>query len=316
MSVQRSPTGSGLNVGRSGSYPDLANKSTTSDYIDGTHITFRNKRKLVHNEESKSDIAEIKTEFTEMRKQMLTMQNQMSELMACLTSNNNMQIENFNNLHKDISVIKEQVNNIKSTTEKLTSEQHNLKREITSMQIFRNTTEKKMESIQAKLNQINIASSSTVLQAQEEIVIELNERNLRCKNIVISDITEPVSTEPKIRREQDKSKVLSIIRQIYTDCPEPERIIRLGKYQPEKNRLLKVCFTSQETALHILKNKNIIKLNNIKIFSDQTPQQQAYMKELKEELDNRTSSGEENLRIKYVKGVPKIVIAIPKNSNF
>lgn len=315
MSVQRSPPGSGRE--RSGSYPDIGSKITTSDAVDRTQI-FRNKRKAPENDEFKSEFATIKTEFTEMRKQMLSMQNQMSELMACITSNHNMQVENFNSLNKDVSVIKEQVNNIKSTTDKLTLEQDNLKKDITSIQDFRNATEIKMESIESVLNKINTASSfssSTVIQAKEEIVNELNERNLRCKNIIISGIAEPISTDPKHRREKDKSECLSIIRNIYPDCPEPHKIIRLGKYKLDKNRQLKVCFHTQETALHILKNKELIRHNNIKIFSDQTPQQQAHMKVLRNELENRTSNGEEHLNIKYVRGVPKIVTAAPKNFN-
>lgn len=76
MSFQLSLTGSGLNIERNSSYPDIANKSTTSDSTVITQITFRNKPKSVENYEIKPNIAKIKTEFTEMKKQMLSIQNQ------------------------------------------------------------------------------------------------------------------------------------------------------------------------------------------------------------------------------------------------
>lgn len=64
----------------------------------------------------------------------------------------------------------------------------------------------------------------------------------------------------------------------------------------------------------ILRHRNNIKSDVIKIFSDQTPQQQAYMKTLKDELRRRIDDGDKDLTIKYVKGVPKITKLLPKNS--
>lgn len=52
----------------------------------------------------------------------------------------------------------------------------------------------------------------------------------------------------------------------------------------------------------------------IKVFSDQTPHQIAKFKNLKDELALRMSNGESNLKIKYIKGMPKIVETQPKNS--
>ncbi|CAG9790213.1 unnamed protein product [Diatraea saccharalis] len=51
-----------------------------------------------------------------------------------------------------------------------------------------------------------------------------------------------------------------------------------GKYLPGKCRPIKVCFASQEEALSILRNKNNLKLDSIKIVADQTPKQQSYLK--------------------------------------
>lgn len=318
MSVQRSPPRSGLNSARSDSYPNLTNKGQPSDETDLSQITFRNKRKLTNEgEEIKVELSEMKNEFIEMRKQMSILQNQMSEMMTYLASSNSMQVENFNKLNEDISTIKEQICNIKSTTENLTEEQNKLKSDIRNIKKFNSTTENKINQLESNFQRITSNSSKFVegmtIQTQEKLMIELNERNMRCNNIVISGLAETMSINPEERREYDKSAFLSIIKPIYTDCPEPEKIFRVGKYIPGKTRLLKVCFKSREIAKYILRNKQNIKESNIKIFSDQTPQQQAYIKALKEEMESRSKNGELNLGIKYFKGVPKIITSVPKN---
>ena len=54
---------------------------------------------------------------------------------------------------------------------------------------------------------------------------------------------------------------------------------------------------------NLLQNSSLIFL----IYSDQTPNQQIYLQNLKEEMTRRNNEGEEDLTIKYIKGIPKIV---------
>lgn len=315
MSVQRSPTGSGSNVTRSGSYPNLTKKNNTTESSDLSQITFRNKRKFAENEEMIAEFSDMKLEFSEMRKQMEAMQNQMTELMAYITSNNTKQIENFNKIGEDTAIIKEQVNNIKSTIQHITEEQVQLKSDLSNIKLSNSTMEKKIEFLESSLQNTNFTSlaNSSTAKTQEEIIIELNERNQRSKNILISGIPESISNDPKERQVYDKTALCNILKTIYTSCPEPNKIFRIGKYNPDKTRLIKACFECKDTAKQILRSKPNVKNNDIKIFSDQTPQQQAYFKVLKSELECRIKNGEENLSIKYVKGVPKIISESPKN---
>lgn len=317
MSAERSPTGSDLASARSGSYPNLPSKINTSQ-PELPLVTARNKRKFTaENEELKAEFSDVKLEFKELRKQMTALHQQMSEMMTYLTSNNTMQIDNFSKISEDISVIKNQVSDIKSTTEFLNEEQSKLKSEIMNMKSSNNTTQKKIELLEARLQ--NIDSKTLNMEAnpkaQEEIIVELNERNVRSRNILVSGIAESTSTDPKERQIYDKNASWRILKTIYTDCPQPEKVYRIGKYNPGKNRLIKVCFKLPETALYILRNKSSVKNDVNKIYPDQTSQQQSYMKHLKEELESRTKNGETNLIIKYVRGVPKIISAQPKNYN-
>jgi hypothetical protein len=154
-----------------------------------------------------------------------------------------------------------------------------------------------------------------MVKAQVELIIELKERSLRAKNIIISGMAEPKATNTNERQKEDKEAVRNIMSTISIESPEPEKIFRLGKYQPTKTRPIKVCYESQNTAINILRRRHDLTQENIKIYSDRTPQQQAFKKHLKEELERRIASGENNIEIKYVKGIPKIIKTSSKNPN-
>lgn len=57
------------------------------------------------------------------------------------------------------------------------------------------------------------------------------------------------------------------------------------------------------------KDKNFQKIIAIsfKVFSDQTPEQQIYMKHLKEELKQKSNDGDKDLTIRHVKECPKLL---------
>lgn len=321
MSAEGSPTRRGSTSERSGSYPNLQFKNNPSQSLELSQVTIRNKRKFnLENEELKTEFSDMKLEFVELRKQMTALQLQMSEMLAFFTSNNTMQMDNFSKISEDILVIKNQVSDIKSTTDSLNEEQNKLKSEITDIKTSNKLTQNKVELLESKIQSINSNMSqcgtleaSPKEKVQEDIIMELNERNLRSKNILISGITESTSTDPKERQVHDKNMSMSIIKTIYADCPQPRYVFRVGKYKKDKNRLVKVCFDSSDIVLNILRNKSSVKNEMNKFYPDQTPQQQSYMKYLKEELDSRTKNGETNLIIKYVRGTPKIISTPPKN---
>ncbi|CAK1580098.1 unnamed protein product [Parnassius mnemosyne] len=171
-----------------------------------------------------------------MRKQRTAMQNQMSEMMTYLTTVTNMQVENFMKINENVSTIKQQINDFKLTTDTLAKEQTKLKLEVDNLKKISNITEKKIESIQSNIliQGTTPSSSTSILNVQEEIVAELNERTMRSKNIIIAGVPESKSTNLNERYEEDKTAVLNIIKTtLLGDVTEPQKIYRLGKYQPE-----------------------------------------------------------------------------------
>ncbi|KAJ8722613.1 hypothetical protein PYW07_003793 [Mythimna separata] len=293
MSIPRSPPGGGIYAGRSESYPNLSesHKETVPP------VTQRNRRKSPDNKKAtKSNIAEIKE--------------QMSEMMELLKSSKIEQAESINKLSLDVAAIKAEVGNISSTMQNIILENKKLKDQLSKLSAAAENTEKKVEVLEADVNNLKNmppASSTQLATTQDEIFTEIHERNLRAKNIIVVGIPEPQNDTAKSRQDYDKAEILRITGLIYNGCPQPTGIFRLGKYKSQKSRAIKVCFSSEDTAKNILRSRNKVDRENIKIFSDQTPYQRKHLQNLKEVLQHRTSNGESGLSIKYIKGIPKIV---------
>lgn len=243
-----------------------------------------------------------------------------NEIMDVLKSFTTSQNQNLQTISQNISSINSQLADIKSTTESLVMENNKLTIEIAELKSSKTTTEQKINDMQNDIQQLKSVPQlqslseivlSTTLQA--DIFAEMEERCIRDKNIVVTGIPESPSTNAMERREHDLCEIAKIIEASYSEglAPKPLKVIRLGKFDASKSRPTKVYFDSANTVKTILKSKS--KINTVKIYSDQTPYQQKFMKNLREELQKRTETGETDLTIKYTKGVPKIVKLQPKN---
>lgn len=308
MSLLRSPTGSGTNIGRSGSQPNLSSNTMISAVPpEAVNVTFR-KRK--HPED-----CDVQSQLTEIQKQMTTM-------MDLLTSSINSQNESTTKIRNDIASIKDQMLEIKhgmGLTEKkianLTIEQTEVKNELQCLTNSVKFTDAKIVQLESDVQKLKITSSTSTSNKTplDEILNELNDQNLRKKNVIVCGINEPECMDSKERRNLDKTTVYNIFKQIMENCPEPTKNMRVGKYKPGAHRAIKVCFASEETAITILRSKNKLKSSHVKIYPDHTPYQQTYFKKLKNELNQRITDGEENLTIKYINGVPQIRTISSKN---
>lgn len=239
------------------------------------------------------------------------------EIIGVLKESSKCHIANITTISENISSIKEQLNEIKSTTENLMAENNNFKTQIMTLTDTVRTNEERITSLTNEVQQLKSdlpTTSSTVKSAlqslptsYDELIVELQERAERSRNIVVAGVAEIHSDSMEDRRKVDRHEIESIIKTIYPDCPQAERVLRLGKYDGKKTRPLKVSFASRETVKTVLRNKANIKVEGVRIYSDQTPHQQKFMINLKKELQQRQENGDENLTIKYIKGIPKII---------
>ena len=146
----------------------------------------------------------------------------------------------------------------------------------------------------------------------EEIIEEINERNKRQRNLVIFGVTEPnqnLSTEA--RENNDKSQVSDILHTVIPELNTNDiKPIRLGRFAVDKSRPIKIRLDNDNDVFKVIRHCNTLKnsryRNKVFISMDRTPRQLEYFKMIREEFNRRKNAGENNIKIKYVNGIPKI----------
>lgn len=276
MNVQRSPTG--------GSQPDLSKMSGSN--LESS-ITFR-KRKVPSDIECScsDDIREMRSEISRI-----------SSLLEKYVESNEQILKT---MQSNITEIKNQI------TEMQSSNDHTHK-----------SVQNKIELLESDINQLKMREFTTKTSEKDVVlgeknIQEIQLRSNREKNVVLVGLPEQIVSSPEERSTKDQADVFRIISLVSPGIPNPSKVFRVGKVQPGKNRSIKICFDTMGPAKKLLVNRNKLQ-DGLKIFSDQTPTQQNYMKKLREELKQRQDKGETNLTIKYINGTPSIINNTSKN---
>lgn len=162
----------------------------------------------------------------------------------------------------------------------------------------------------ADVNELKLSKGVNKQISEDFIINELNDRSQRASNLIIYNIQESTALITADKIKHDELAVSNIIASIITESAiEPLKLIRLGKhYQPNsKPRPIKIVLPSSRDAFDILRNKKKLQQNQptseIFISSDRTLYQRNSMNKLRDELNTRISNGENDLTIKYIKGV-------------
>lgn len=158
--------------------------------------------------------------------------------------------------------------------------------------------------------------SNRSLIDMEKIIREVSERNKRRDNIVIFGSDESDCSTNKEQVDLDVPLV-SEICSVLGVTSENLKVSRLGKFdvsQPNRRRPIRVVLSSERNVIDALRNvpklKSNTKFKHLSLFRDRTPLQMQIHREAKVELDTRVRNGESNLRIKYEKGIPRIVSSL------
>lgn len=151
--------------------------------------------------------------------------------------------------------------------------------------------------------------------ANEELFQEYRDREQRRSNIIIFGQPEPTSDDI-----HDADSVNSILCSLCSnfDVSNIIEVLRIGNIQNQNSnnavirpRPLKVRFKNTTSPVEVFKQcnklKNNAQLRHLTITSDKTAKQMQLYKSVKEQFAQRKNSGETNIKIGHVKGVPTIV---------
>lgn len=176
-----------------------------------------------------------------------------------------------------------------------------------------------IEKLQQDVNDLKSGMVTQAPLSTETIISEVAERQARASNIIIFNIKESIANDSRARVNEDFLQVQNALKKIIPDNSidlNETKMYRLGKPNPNsiKPRPLKVILKTSSDVIKILKNKSDFQRNShIKITSDNTPMQRDYFNKIKMELQNRQEKGENDIFIRYLKGVPTIIKRDPKN---
>lgn len=307
MNVQRSPQKRTPTGG--GSQPDLSKMSCTTD---DPQITLRKRKQPTDREcgcsyelkEMRSELHRVSTlleKYVESNEHILSkMQESIAEVRTQISEIKKSNEETAKSLRDNVIEVKTELHNLKESSVIIFTEHKDIKNKITELEVQVNNKIKSFEDNVTKLNPQNSANADIQLYCNEQVIRELQDRRNREKNIVLVGLPEQISASA------DETEVLKITSSIDPNIQKPVRMFRIGKYNPQKSRSIKVCFDSPIPAKILLRNRDKIP-EKLKIFSDQTPAQQKYLTKLKEQLASRKRNGEDDLTIKYINGTPTIV---------
>lgn len=177
-------------------------------------------------------------------------------------------------------------------------------------------TEELTNQIKSLKEKLEIQESLPKQVLFEPTISEMQERERRSVNVLVFGVNESDLTNKEECQRHDKEKAKDIILKVKNDVQmDSVKCTRLGAPSEGKIRPLKLTFSTKEEALQIVRLKSKLNVTGVYIKYDQTPSQREYLKKIIQELEQRKQNGEENVRIKYVNGIPTIITPITRSSH-
>ena len=157
----------------------------------------------------------------------------------------------------------------------------------------------RMENIERKYKEVE-SRCNKIEEQQMDTLTEIEERERRRANLVISGVPEKEDGSVQDRIEWDEEKVERLFADLAgLEGDEITKAYRLGKTDSRKPRLLKVICKSLDAKREILTKAKELRskpgYEGIYVNTDQTPLQQRQSKAVREEYKRRKDLGEDVL---------------------
>lgn len=220
-----------------------------------------------------------------------------------------------------INELLKSVNEVKSTQSKIISMVNSQSEKITSLTNKVDDLVLRMNSLAAdneslKSRVVCIEDKITLLQQSSadpndvignNLINEILDRQFRANNIILFNLPEVESNT--VNPISDESILKQLLKLLQLDI-HYNNISRVGIKDASKPRPLKITLPNRNDVFKIFSNQKKLKSNptwsNLHFSSDRTKMQRDLMSKLRQELLHRRSNGENDLIIKYFKGVPII----------
>lgn len=210
-------------------------------------------------------------------------------------------INSINGQNQQLKSLTTKIDNIQSKMESYDNLFSDLNSKIDSIST---NTSSLIDDVSNLNNRVNLLENDMANLSLEFIVTEFSERQRRANNILLFNLPEPKNASDP----SDTAKFTELLNVLKLNTP-PVRLSRLGK-SSIKPRPIKVELSSSHSVFEILKAKHKLRSHNtfssIHISTDRTAYQRNFFKNIVKELDERKKQGEQDLYLKYIRGVPVI----------
>lgn len=144
----------------------------------------------------------------------------------------------------------------------------------------------------------------TVIQ-KESILSEIQDRNIRSKNLIVHNVSESESIDNMERINYDKIQFTKVLEQLQLDQNVVFKVTRIGK-KLNKPRPMRIVLPDSNFAAECLKRKKKLDRSGPSVSADLTIMQRQELRKLYEEINHRKENGEASLVIRYSNGNPYI----------
>lgn len=238
--------------------------------------------------------------FTALSDQMSCMLNSLSELATKgeIAELKNEILTKIDTLANDVSAIKSEVSSIRA--------------DLSALEPRVASVEDRILAIEEKVETNNTAATQCSL---EELISESNDRARRSRNIMVYNVFESSSPDIKLKIKHDVDQMHKLFSPMLPTLAQSGiKAVRVGKKLPDKPRPLKVILPSPAdvpTVFSAFDVKAAARLDPsfsaVKLSRDRTPRESQHLKDLNREIEHRKARGEEDLTIKFVNNIPKII---------
>lgn len=229
---------------------------------------------------------------------------------------NSFTAEHFQVLLNEIRAIN---SNVVSTEEKLSMKIDDCSSKIQEFALTLTQHSEQIEALTTMLNSLSTENAElkkkiATLENKQKATIPstflIQDKITRAGNIIVFGVNEASDTS-------SHDTILNIIRKVSPTFHGNFETSRLGSQtSSNKPRPIKVRFLDPFMARTVLRNKRTLlgtEFAHVKIQDDKSPAELQQLKDLRLELHNRITSGEKNITIKYVDGIPAITSIDSKN---
>lgn len=194
-------------------------------------------------------------------------------------------------------IIKTFKSEIKAITNKLQSLEHKIQTfeaSITSIKSEQKIHATEIQNLKEKMESI---SSDTKHIHSDEIIGEIEERIRRKRNVIIVGVNELESGTVPERQLHDRMQVKNILEDMNLSGLQTAEIIRIGRLQSGRGRLLRVTLEDEPSKTQMLRNAKFLRsssrFKNVYVNPDRTPKEQMTFKANLQELQERRRRGED-----------------------